>query len=217
MNLRSLLFAAIATATLYSVRGTKIDHDKVQPFAQPEPATVSEKAAVKFKPSLIFSYACHPYPGVRRAEDSKELGISIPTAKGPAWGLKCTDEQFRFGMWVSAVVWLDNPALKKPEIRKRTLRGFTRCGYTSCTPYFTDYFNDTSPILVYSDLERTHGSKLFMSTANDTREPQDLIMWEQLTEEARSALSETDFGEKTKVPFVDANFEANLNAARRSF
>lgn len=40
-------------------------------------------------------------------------------------------------------------------------------------------------------------------------------MWEQLTVEARDALSTTDFGE-TKVPFIDANFNANLKAARPS-
>ncbi|KAE8897566.1 hypothetical protein PF005_g27893 [Phytophthora fragariae] len=45
-------------------------------------------------------------------------------------------------------------------------------------------------------------------------ELQNLVMWEQLTEEARDALSETDFGEKFKVPFVDANFNANLEASR---
>ncbi|KAE8986821.1 hypothetical protein PR002_g22238 [Phytophthora rubi] len=45
-------------------------------------------------------------------------------------------------------------------------------------------------------------------------ELQNLVMWEQLTEEARGALSETDFGEKVKVPFIDANFDANLEASR---
>ncbi|KAE8908769.1 hypothetical protein PF005_g13274 [Phytophthora fragariae] len=39
-------------------------------------------------------------------------------------------------------------------------------------------------------------------------------MWEQLTEAARGALSETDFGEKAKVPFIDANFDTNLEASR---
>lgn len=33
-------------------------------------------------------------------------------------------------------------------------------------------------------------------------------------EAARSALSETDFGEGIKVPFIDDNFKANLEAAR---
>lgn len=45
-------------------------------------------------------------------------------------------------------------------------------------------------------------------------ELQDLIMWEQLSPEARTALSETDFGEAAKVPFIDANFETNLELAR---
>lgn len=42
---------------------------------------------------------------------------------------------------------------------------------------------------------------------------QDLIMWEQLTDEARTALSQAEFGEKARVPFIDANFENNLKEA----
>ncbi|KAE8909208.1 hypothetical protein PF005_g23706 [Phytophthora fragariae] len=55
-----------------------------------------------------------------------------------------------------------------------------------------------------------------MLTLTDKRvgETQDLIIWEQLTEEARGALSETDFGKKAKVPFIDANFNANLETSR---
>ncbi|GMF64797.1 unnamed protein product [Phytophthora lilii] len=38
-----------------------LDHDQVQPFKQPEPVTISEKAGVKFKPQIHITNGCHPY------------------------------------------------------------------------------------------------------------------------------------------------------------
>ncbi|EGZ15210.1 hypothetical protein PHYSODRAFT_333483 [Phytophthora sojae] len=101
MNLRSLLSAAIAATALASSGAVSIDHNKVQPFAQPEATTVSEKAA----------------------------------------------------------------------------------------------------------------RLLYLMVSEEILALQDLIMWEQLTEEARTGLREANFGEKTKVQFIDANFEANLEKA----
>lgn len=54
---------------------------------------------------------------------------------------------------------------------------------------------------------------LYLWASKETGELQDLIMWEQLTEEAPAGLSKADFGAKTEVPFIDANFEANLEKA----
>ncbi|KAK1930766.1 hypothetical protein P3T76_013723 [Phytophthora citrophthora] len=51
-----------------------------------------------------------------------------------------------------------------------------------------------------------------MSFAYSDGESQDLIMWNQLTDEARAALEAADFGD-TQVPFTDKNFEANLQKA----
>ncbi|KAE8989831.1 hypothetical protein PF011_g18607 [Phytophthora fragariae] len=108
--------------------------------------------------------------------------------------------------WASAVVWLDNPALEKPKILavstsqadgvyRIVKNGPPLCDRYSCAPRFTECINGTSPMLMVG-------------------ETQDLIIWEQLTEEARGALSETDFGKKAKVPFIDANFNANLETSR---
>ncbi|KAE8908860.1 hypothetical protein PF005_g21422 [Phytophthora fragariae] len=70
MNLRSLLLTVIASATLSSVGAAKINHDKVQPFTQPQPVTVSEKATVKFKPNLKVAGWCRPYPAVNAAGET---------------------------------------------------------------------------------------------------------------------------------------------------
>ena len=39
-----------------------------------------------------------------------------------------------------------------------------------------------------------------------------MIAWESLTDAARTALQDTDFG-AANVPFKDANFESNLEKA----
>ncbi|OWZ06864.1 Necrosis inducing protein NPP1 [Phytophthora megakarya] len=63
------VLAFLVVAVLSTINAASIDHDKVQPFAQPEPVTVTEKAAVKFKPSIAILAGCHPYPAVNAAGD----------------------------------------------------------------------------------------------------------------------------------------------------
>ncbi|EGZ08022.1 necrosis inducing-like protein NPP1 type [Phytophthora sojae] len=214
MYLRLPLFVAIATLTI--VGGVTIDHDKVQPFAQPAPATVSEKAAVKFKPSLQIIDGCHPYPAVNAAGETsgglKHTGPVDGKCKGSGLGSQVygrsgwykdlwaimyswyfpKDKHLGYKgqrhKWVDAVVWLDNPAFETPKVLAVSTWSWGG-GYTS-----------------FHTLE--------MTSTRGTGELQDLIMWEQLSPEARTALSETDFGEAAKVPFIDANFETNLELAR---
>ncbi|POM79409.1 NPP1-like protein, partial [Phytophthora palmivora] len=61
------MLLVIALVALTTVAALTIDHDKVQPFAQPKPITITEKAAVKFKPSMAVIKGCHPYPAVNAA------------------------------------------------------------------------------------------------------------------------------------------------------
>ncbi|KAG6618417.1 necrosis inducing-like protein NPP1 type [Phytophthora cinnamomi] len=256
MNLQSLLFITITAATLSVVVADSIGHDKVQPFAQPEPTTISEKAAVKFKPSLQIVDGCHPYPAVNAAGETsgglKGTGKLDGDCKGSPLGSQVYGRAVWFKdlwaimyvwyfpkdmydgfwstkghrhKWVSAVVWLDNPALETPKILAVSTSGPNgeyrilknappACGRWSCDPPFTDYINSTSVMLAYG-LDRYYdGNSITTTTERSKGELQDLIMWEQMTGEARNALSGTDFGEKAKVPFIDANFNASLEAAR---
>ncbi|KAG6618459.1 necrosis inducing-like protein NPP1 type [Phytophthora cinnamomi] len=127
--------------------------------------------------------------------------------------------------WASAVVWLDNPALETPKILAvstaypnggyRILKNAPpACGRWSCDPPFTDYINGSSVMLAYGLEDYYDGSSVTTTTVGSKGELQELIMWEQMTGEARNALSGTDFGDKAKVPFIDANFNASLEAAR---
>ncbi|EGZ04472.1 hypothetical protein PHYSODRAFT_423056, partial [Phytophthora sojae] len=233
-----------------------IDHDKVQPFAQPEPVTVSEKTAVKFKPSLQIDGGCHPYPAVNAAGETsaglKGSGPDDGKCKGSGLGSQVYGRAIwykdlwaivygwyfpkdkGFGgilakgqrhKWVSAVVWLDNPAVETPKILAISTwnleGGYVilkneppECSRHGCDPKFAEYINMTTPMLSYEPyFQRDSFHTLRPTTARGTGELQDLVMWEQLSEEARIALGEADFGEKSPVPFIDTNLNATLEAA----
>ncbi|KAG6950722.1 hypothetical protein JG688_00014031 [Phytophthora aleatoria] len=54
-------------ALLSNACARTIGHGQVLPFAQPNPVTISEKAAVKFKPQLYIDYGCVSFPAVNAA------------------------------------------------------------------------------------------------------------------------------------------------------
>ncbi|GMF24429.1 unnamed protein product [Phytophthora fragariaefolia] len=233
MNLRSLVFTALAATIFSSVEAVSIDHDKVQPFAQPEPVTISEKAAVKHKPILQIVDGCHPYPAVNTAGETsaglKASGKEDGQCKGSDLGSQVygravwykdlwaimyawyfPKDRYQYGFrrdghrhkWVNAVVWLDNPALEKPKIVAVSTWNLKGGPILSYEPYTEAY---TGTKLLHT---------LLPIAIRNVGEVQELIMWEQLSEPARAALSETDFGEKTKVPFIDANLNTSLEEAR---
>ncbi|GMF20173.1 unnamed protein product [Phytophthora lilii] len=65
-----------------------IDHDKVQPFTQPEPITISEKSGVKFEPVVFINDGCASYPAVNAA------GEITGGLKGTKGASDCTDPPF---------------------------------------------------------------------------------------------------------------------------
>ncbi|ETM98417.1 hypothetical protein PPTG_19622 [Phytophthora nicotianae INRA-310] len=50
MNLQIII--ATLFATVVTCGTATVDHGKIEPFPQPEPVTISENAAIKFKPQL---------------------------------------------------------------------------------------------------------------------------------------------------------------------
>ncbi|KAK1938771.1 hypothetical protein P3T76_008846 [Phytophthora citrophthora] len=67
MNLIPVLVFCLALAQ--SALGATINHDQVQPFAQPDPVTISEKTAVKFKPEMFIGGGCVSFPAVNAARE----------------------------------------------------------------------------------------------------------------------------------------------------
>ncbi|KAL3664371.1 hypothetical protein V7S43_010694 [Phytophthora oleae] len=216
MNLCAFVVSAIAALVMVQAEVTYIDHDKVQPFAQPKPTTDSEKAAVKYKPQLLVSYGCHPYPAVQ-ADGSVSAGLrgSGPMdgeCQGPALGSQVYSRSDwykdkwaivyswylpkgkpgkykRRHFWETAVVWIDDPSLGNSTILGVSLNYGWRLETEAPVE---DQFLDDSRVKLesYRGFTTPRPKLQFTTQAGET---QDLITWEQLTAEAREALSNADF------------------------
>ncbi|KAK1938763.1 hypothetical protein P3T76_008838 [Phytophthora citrophthora] len=274
MNLVQAILLGLAL--VHSAFGAIIDHDKVQPFAQPEPVTVAEKAAVKYKPQLLIGGGCASFPAVNAAGEitgglkgtkgtdactEAPLGSQVygrSTWYQDKWAMMFAwyfPKSFWGGMaksrhlWSNVVLWLDNPALESPKLlgaslSRQTLEVpkvmFVRFGEQEKDPYskvtaippmafvgmqsivtgrtgrfqytykYTGGSNRSTRVYHrYPD----NSAWIGLDFANGDGEYQDLIMWEQLTDQARTALESADFGEDTKVPFTNKNFEGSLSEA----
>ncbi|KAK1948169.1 hypothetical protein P3T76_000459 [Phytophthora citrophthora] len=180
-----------------------LPYDKVEPFPQVEPTTVSQKAAVRLKPQLHISKGCHPYAAVNAAgeitagitttgdHDCSGRGIGSQVYVRSTWYNDVWAIMYAWYFpsslihdWKNIVVWIDNPSLAVPKVLGVSAQ--VKGGY-----------------LRYNKFNWDNGDF------------QNLIMWDQLTEAARTALNNTNFkgnGDAT-VPFIDANFMANLKFA----
>ncbi|OWZ13872.1 Necrosis inducing protein NPP1 [Phytophthora megakarya] len=130
-------------ALFASVCGDTINHDQVQPFAQPEPITIAEKAAVKYKPQLLIEAGCDSFPAVNAGGDitgglkgtkdiegceSAPLGSQVYGRSSwyqDKWAIMyawyfpknfCAGQAKKRHLWASIVLWIDNPAMETPKI-----------------------------------------------------------------------------------------------------
>ncbi|KAG7398867.1 hypothetical protein PHYBOEH_010191 [Phytophthora boehmeriae] len=231
MNLFLILVPGLLAATLLHIDATIIDHDKVQPFAQPEPVTISEKAGVMFKPTLNIHSGCHSFPAVNAEGETtgglKPTGDTEGCRDAPlgsqvygrgAWYQDYWAIMYSWyypkGYWASfttrrhdwscAILWIDNPEFETP-----TIKGISTChgdsSFDTIAPpgrFSTRFYHGIFPLF----------GGAFTDWTSLTGDSQDLIMWDQLTDAARAALNTTDFG-NAKVPFNDENFEKKLKKA----
>ncbi|RLN57496.1 hypothetical protein BBJ29_004114 [Phytophthora kernoviae] len=107
--------------------------------------------------------------------------------------------------WEACVVWLDDITLDEPNIV--ALSASYHSTYLTYYPPDSDYLDSDSAKIEYSTSWVILDHSL--SATSTTGETQDLIMWDQLTDAARTALEDTDFGD-ANVPFKEANFETKL-------
>ncbi|ETK96831.1 hypothetical protein L915_00540 [Phytophthora nicotianae] len=114
--------------------------------------------------------------------------------------------------WVNLVVWLDNPALAKPKILATATSTFGAY-YKNSKPFKrSEVINGITPKVCYDNDDYKGWHTIF--PFHEEGEYQDLIQWNQLTDAAREAFENGDFGE-ANVPFNDAYFETNLKSASR--
>uniref|UniRef100_H3GFU3 Necrosis inducing-like protein NPP1 type n=1 Tax=Phytophthora ramorum TaxID=164328 RepID=H3GFU3_PHYRM len=209
-----------------------IGHDEVKPFPQPEPVTISDKAGVKFKPQIQIRTGCNPYPAVNEFGEVggglKTSGKSRGNCAGSGHGSQVYGRStwhnqvwaimysWYFpkdspspGMghrhdWEHAVVFIDNPDVPEPKILGCSVSshdGYKK--YNPCPPWVIDgtslkvRYKHSWPI--NHDLDTTGDGGIF----------QDLIMWGQMTDNARRALNEANFG-SANTPMNDGNFYSKV-------
>ncbi|KAE8885757.1 hypothetical protein PF005_g22984 [Phytophthora fragariae] len=231
-------FSIVLVALLQVAAASSIDLNKVTPFSQPTPSTSAQKAAVKFKPRLtIGGGGCVSFPAVNSAgETSSGLSEQVKGSTGCtsaplgsqvygraarynntiaivyAWYFPkgfWNDYPTRRHDWASAVVWIDNPDTKSPKILGLSLSS-ADWEYTTQTSPTSGISDGTTPKLSH-ELQVECGDA-YLTTTDANGDFQDLIMWEQLTDAARTALNTTDFG-NAKMPINDVNFKKKLQSA----
>ncbi|CAI5723492.1 unnamed protein product [Hyaloperonospora brassicae] len=212
-----------------------IKHKDVMPFPQPKPITVSEIAGVKFKPELHITDGCASYPFVNAAGEISggldNTGSPNGMCKGSGYGSQVYGRSDWYNnkwaiMFVyyfpkdspssligrrhgfeQAIVWLENPATSNVVMAVSLSEGHE---FSKTVGPDSKFLNGTSVKLSYEKLggKGTHGLKL-TETPGDSLP---LIMWEQLTPEARDAVNAFE-SDGDKVPFSETQFAKELEKA----
>ncbi|KAJ8123795.1 hypothetical protein ONZ43_g334 [Nemania bipapillata] len=222
----SLIAAGVGSNAAALAPRAVIAHDAVVGFA--ESASALE---LKFKPELKVVNGCVPFPAVDAAGNTSG-GLS-PTGD-PSGGCSSSTGQVytrgaqygsRYALmyswympkdspssglghrhdWECIVVWLDSATAASPQIV--ALSTSAHGDFDTITSNFP-LDGTRSKIQYYSTWPLDH--QLGTTTATGGSQP--LIAWENLTDAARTALENTDFG-SANVPFKDANFNNNLAKA----
>lgn len=232
--IRVLAVAAAVSALLAPAQAATIAHDSVVPFAEPAANTTEQRAAVMFKPQLHITNGCHPYAAVDAqghtngglaptgATDggcSNAAGRTLVYGRAAwyngfygimyAWYFPKDSPSSGLGHrhdWENVIIWIDNPTYYSPTLF--AVSASVSDGYTPYYPPEIGYFDGFSSKIEYANVFLDH--RVRETTLQGEKQP--LIMWEQLTDAARMALEQTDFG-YAKVPLRDEVFQAKLAEA----
>ncbi|GMF29001.1 unnamed protein product [Phytophthora lilii] len=248
------ILAVLLAAVHFAGNAVSLEHEKVQPIPQPEAVTVSEKAAVKFKPGLNIFDGCASFPAVNAAGETSGGLKGSNGADGCKVALKGSQVYGRAGWyqdvwaimyawyfpkrfwfaspsgrhdWANFVVWVDNPDLESPRILGVSFSKSEK-KYTTETKIYTSAFVGYRVLGTRYNRSYEYGSNTSMRIQHSTQaffgsaflefsyyadgEYQDLIMWEQMTDEVRAALVDSNFG-GFRVPFNEDNFKKSLEKA----
>ncbi|CEG43309.1 NLP-like protein [Plasmopara halstedii] len=213
------------------------------PFKQPTPTTDSQKSAIKYQPRLYVVSDCYPYPAVQ-ANGSLSYGLPwevfAPTkCNGSPYGsqIYSRSDWYR-GMWAIMYAWYLPRALdhsswlvdghrhfwtfvvvwtNSPDPNVSTILAASTSGTDNrikkYLPVKSKYLLDrrTLKVKLYQNywLDKT-GLKL----TDKVGDLQPLITWEQLTDEARAALSSFHYPDwRMETPIQDKWFRYMLSSA----
>ncbi|POM72452.1 NPP1-like protein [Phytophthora palmivora] len=139
-----------------------------------------------FKPQIQIRTGCVPYPAVN---DIGETSGGLQTSGSPRGGCRGS-------------VFIDNPDVPEPKI--------LGCSVSSHNGYKKYNLIDGTSLKV----RYQHGwpKNHDLDVTGDTGTFQDLIMWDQMSEDARRALNSVSFG-NANTPFNNWNFVPKLKNA----
>ncbi|OWZ10135.1 Necrosis inducing protein NPP1 [Phytophthora megakarya] len=117
-------------------------------------------------------------------------------------------------LWRFAIVWIDDPTVDNSEILGVSLNSGT--GYQKRDPPKSKYVNGSS--VKIESYQSGWGFRAALQLTKKEGETQDLIMWDQLTDEAREALSSDVFDlellfSTIRMPLTDDAFTKVLKEA----
>ncbi|KAG7380886.1 hypothetical protein PHYBOEH_011286 [Phytophthora boehmeriae] len=220
---------AVAISFLLAViQADTIDFDVVKPFPETKPTTTENEIGLQFKPQLYVNSGCHPYPAVDgdgNISGGSPIKFSSKLCKGSQYGSQVYGRSVMYKdvwaimyawyfpkdflsrhSWVNVIVWLDSPS------KNATISALSTSGslgryrkYSPPEPYMVD---GTSVKILYKKQKFV----TYKTATSGRGQFQDLVMWSDLTDQAREALETADFG-SSEVPMIDDEFLDNLQKA----
>ncbi|CAI5726955.1 unnamed protein product [Hyaloperonospora brassicae] len=237
MKTDAILYSAMLASSIYIGEDPNVKSvalDQVQPFPQPEPRSISEKAAVKFKPQLLVSEGCQSFPAVNAAGATtaglKIKGISDGLCKEsksesqvygrPTWhrgiwviiyawnfpSYRYKDDRFD---WEHVVVWLNNPAVANQTIKAVSVWEDKDRTYAKVRSPDAKFMDGTS---VKLELGKS-GNTRKLGLTELAGESQPLIMWDQLSEDVHYSLESVNWGLAKPPPICDTRYMLALENA----
>ncbi|PKS11769.1 hypothetical protein jhhlp_001062 [Lomentospora prolificans] len=206
-----------------------IAHDAVVGFSETVPTGTVGELYLKYKPYLKVFNGCVPFPAVAADGDtsgglspsgSPEGGCSSSTGQVYArsatygssfaimysWYMPKDSPSSGLGHrheWENVVVWLSSASTSASVLG---LSVSQHGGHEKST---SPAMSGTHPLIGYISYWPVNHQMIFTSTVGGT---QPLIAWESLPSAAKTALTNTDFGDAT-VPFKDSTFTNQLASA----
>lgn len=213
-----------------------IPHDHVRPIPELEPETKDQEAALRFKPQIRFVNGCHSYPAVNKEGEHggglKPTGPFDGECKRPKYGSQiygratvhkgklCIIYAFYLPKEMSVsepgqrhefehvAVWTDDPE-RAENLAVLAVSVWTGEEYVEMDPPEPEFMEEDSVKLKYMSKD-SFAPTLSFTTKLGKFQP--LIMWDQLEEEARSALETVDWG-KAQMPLKDSEFMKNVEGS----
>ncbi|KAH8591986.1 putative necrosis and ethylene inducing peptide 2 precursor [Bisporella sp. PMI_857] len=226
----SLLAAAAANASPVAKRAV-IAHDAVVGFAETVPSGTIGDVYEAYQPFLKVVNGCVPFPAVDASGNTS--GGLAPTGSSSSDCSSSTGQIYvrsgtsngRFGVmyswyfpkdspstglghrhdWEGVIVWLSSSTGTSGSNILAVCP--SAHGEFPCTTSFS--LSGTGPLIKYESVWPVNHS---LGTTSTVGGQQPLIAWESLTDAARTALENTDFGAATP-PFRSSVFDSNLASA----